>query len=688
MKNVKPRKTAFFIIWFMTFFLLFLVGCEMTGEFDSVVEGKPDSGDGSNAEDFLYNDDDEGPEGPFTYSEPCPDGPEFSFILSGERKTVPYPNNIYTIYDPGSPTGRRVNIDDNVTRPISRITEKGAIFSYLTDAVNAGNGFSTLADIYVPLDWAPNSLSFPKYWETGVSDSFFLMLLDTADKESGKIVPSQAVYMDKFIRITPMETLKQNSKYILVVTRALRPNQEQCYRASSSMKNVWDDYKNGDGGLYESAFTLLEKEGLDLQNVLAISEFDTLWATRDLNEVRELFDKMSVNFPPVIAQWTETSIWSPPNLRYVKGILPTPIIRNDNNLWERDDSGSLKVNSWENISVLLSLPDPDKIESRQPYPVVLWGHGLGALKETMGMIAELMADNGYIMVGTDDICHGEREVDGAGFLDSTGCYLDFADPLKTRDNIRETVAGKMWLARAIKNLGNVDIIPEGGDGIPDFDVENIYYAALSMGTMHGGILTGLEENIDAYVMSAAGAKYTSIIFEGPFLQSIYDISEFFDLIFQGADTEEFLYVFGHMIQHVLDPAEASNFLTHAISNPLPGLEDHSTYILQQSVASDSTAGEYGQIYFNRAAGYPQLEPFVWDVELVDHARCPYFGSGFFQYDSDEHFLLWVPNDLGDAYRRQAIHFLNSHKETGMPVIIDPLANSRYPKQDFYYPLPE
>jgi len=663
-------KTCKSFIWLPLFIIITMtLSCSRQDDYYSSRSQTDPPAEQSVVVDIVQDNQEE--EGPYYYSEKCPSGPELSFDLASDQLSVPYPNNLYTKYDPESPTGRRVQIEKNVTLPMARIVNLDIIFGDLIQAVNSSNGFSTIADLYIPTKWTSNSLSFPKYWETSVEDSFFLLLSDTASKQRGKIIPVKAETRDNFIRVVPMEALEQNRRYILVVTRSLRPDQQLCYRASASMVSIWDDFKNGDGGLYKSAFTLLEEKGMDLGNVLAISEFNTLWATRGLNQVRAFLDDLSNETQPEIEDWGISVLPTPENLRYVRANLNTPIFRNEDGYWDWDDTSDVQVQSWEDIPILFSLPEPEIIEKNQPYPIVLWGHGLGASKETLVMISEMMADNGYVMAGTDDICHGDREVLGPGFLESTECYLDLSDVRKTRDNIRESVAGKMWLIRAIKSLADVDIIPEGGDGIPDFDVSKIYYIALSMGTMHGGILTGIEQNVDAYVMSSASAKFTSLIFEGPFLELIHDISNYFDQIFQDVHTEEILFLFGHMFQHVLDPAESANFLKHAITNRLPGLEGRRTNILQQSVASDSTVGENGQIYFNRAAGYPQLMPFVWDVELVNHASCPYVGSGFFQFDSDDHFLLWGSGDLGDAYRGQIVHYLNSHKNSGKAEIINP-----------------
>jgi len=71
--------------------------------------------------------------GPADYPESCPDGPEFSFDLSTTPMVVPFPNDLYSVEDPGSPTGRRVRIDGETARPLGDLAAIPAI-GFITDA--------------------------------------------------------------------------------------------------------------------------------------------------------------------------------------------------------------------------------------------------------------------------------------------------------------------------------------------------------------------------------------------------------------------------------------------------------------------------------------------------------------------------------------------------------------------------
>ena len=57
--------------------------------------------------------------------------------------------------------------------------------------------------------------------------------------------------------------------------------------------------------------------------------------------------------------------------------LNVPIFRNEDGYWERNVDGKFEVDHWEELAVLFSLPDIEIVEKQQPYPLIIWGQGLG-----------------------------------------------------------------------------------------------------------------------------------------------------------------------------------------------------------------------------------------------------------------------------------------------------------------------
>ena len=657
------------------------IGCEEEDTDDSPSSDSGGSDDDSTDDDSDDNtDDDADDDTPATYTESCPDGPEFTFDLDSTPKVVPYPNNFYLVEDAGTQTGYRVQVDGSTALPMGRLAGI-SLFNFLIKDFNTLDGFSTQADLYVPVgDEEPNTQKFPPEFDPGISDSLFVMVNDEKSEFNGEFIPVGARLLNGVVHLRPAYALRRATHYVVVATRALTPKYENCYSASESMVKVWEVWANQDKdddvyGRYSGALSHLDDKGLDPLEILSISEFTTMDTVRDLNDARMVINQRAIDTPPTFESWVLPATTHPYVQSYAEATIQTPIFQNGKGVWERNGQGDLVTNSTEVVPILLSLPKENATVEGQPYPVILYGHGLGDHKESFmeSGLGNYMAANGYAMIGMDNMCHGDRAPIPHDPVTSLLCYFNFLDPLNFRDNIRESLANQMWLARAVKNaLGNVDMIPDGGDGVMDFDVDHIYYMSISLGSIQGGTFVALEENLDAAVMASAGGKWTGIALEGPYMGGFVDIAKLVDKIVPDINAEELLWTVGNMAQHLLDSSDPANFLTHMRDEPIPGLESHAPGIFQQGAADDFMIGGVSGAYYCRAAGWPQLNPYAWDVGYVEHKDCPYSGSGFYQYDTDEHFLLWMSGTMGDAVREQAVHFLTTHKETGIGEIIDPM----------------
>ena len=404
---------------------------------------------------------------------------------------------------------------------------------------------------------------------------------------------------------------------------------------------------------------------------LSISEFKTQIVTKGLDDARKLMDELALENPPVITDWRFVETNEPNVLPYGVGKLMVPRLQNGNGVWKRDENGKLIVQRWEEIDVLFSLPDSEVVEPNQPYPVAVYGHGLGDYVDSLSAIADQFASEGFAFAGINNVCHGTRAPIPGDPVTSLLCYFNFLNPLKFRDNIRDTLMNQVYFTRAIMELGELDNIPPGGDGIPDYDVENLYYVSISLGSIQGGTFSAIEENIDGWVLSSAGGKWTGIALEGPYMGAFVDIAKMIDDVVSTIHAEELVWLLGNLAQHILDSSDPANFLRHTLEEPFEGMEDRNPYLLQQSSSEDSMLGGLSGAYYCRAAAWPQAEPYAWDVGYVDHVDLPYQGSGLYQYDTDEHFGLWINEPIGVAIRKQALHFLNTHYQTGVGEIINP-----------------
>jgi pimeloyl-ACP methyl ester carboxylesterase len=191
------------------------------------------------------------------------------------------------------------------------------------------------------------------------------------------------------------------------------------------------------------------------------------------------------------------------------------------------------------------------------YPVVIYGHGLGASRDQLLSFAEPLTSQGYAIVGIDMSGHGSRYqttdqianmsgqlVDfsgetGArdGFGDTTGqlTQFDFFEGFlnvgAVRDSIRQSALDLSRLTQMLRRA-SLDLSPLTGPGaaIPKLDVARIAYLGESFGTVVGTAFAAIEPDIGLFVLDVPGGGILDTIFPSspeiggpamPLIEAIY-----------------------------------------------------------------------------------------------------------------------------------------------------------------------
>ncbi|MCB9476496.1 MAG: hypothetical protein H6685_06460 [Deltaproteobacteria bacterium] len=636
-----------------------------------------DTADDDTADDDTVDDDDDDTE-PVVVEESCPDGPAFPFDLTTTKKRIPFPSDLFTVADEKTLSGRRVNIDANTSEPFGSRADGMGLW---VDAMNTLDGFGPMADLFIDVaEVEPRTKDLPETDDTKIGASVFLINADEDSPNQGQIMPMLSFLEDGgYMRFTPWEPLDQRTRYLVVVTRKLTPKGEDCYAASEDMMRLATEYANlpsatdeWEGTALLDDLGFLESQGLDFKDVLAISSFTTLSATKDLEEAVQIMDDL---YDEGGADWSDWETFLKPD-NYVGmhafGMLEFPIFQTEKDkVWKRNVKGELKIDRMQKLKVLFSFPDEKASGYSQPFPLVIMGHGAQGSKNHLYSADSYLSEYGFAGVAMDFVCHGDRLPPDLEDLQQILCYFDAFHPLTWRDNIRESVANMHWLRLALQELATLDIYPmeTNGDGIPDFDLDHIYYMGVSLGSIHGGVFSGVEKNIDAWWMNVAGGKYTSIALDGPIAGPIIDIIDSFSFLFPKLDLIGLIDVIAMYYQSILDAGDPANYVKHTVRDPLPVVESHVPQVLQQGSSEDDVLGGPSGGYYCRAGGWPQLTPFAWDVDAA-HDTMPYYDSAFVQFDSDDHQLIERNSAQGAAMRKQGMHFLRSFLETGTGEIKD------------------
>ncbi|MBK7976477.1 MAG: hypothetical protein IPK07_25465 [Deltaproteobacteria bacterium] len=287
-------------------------------------------------------------------------------------------------------------------------------------------------------------------------------------------------------------------------------------------------------------------------------------------------------------------------------------------------------------------------------PVVIFGHGLGAFKETLFQVSSELGERGYATIGIDIGGHGSRMGEDGPIYD----YFTFDELLATRDLFLQSIADEVQLARLVEGaLATLDVVPEGGDGVPDLAPEVVGYVGQSMGTVLGGTYLAVEPSIDAAVLNVPGGGFVPLLQLSPSLSGIIE-----GFLPAGTTASERLVLFslGQMLVDDIDPA---NFAAHVTVDPFPGHRPKDV-LMQQAVDDEIVPGTATELLAH-ALQVPQVQPSLAPVFGLATASAPATGSALYQFRTgapqglNHALLLTRPGALD-----QAAEFIDSRVREG------------------------
>jgi hypothetical protein len=234
----------------------------------------------------------------------------------------------------------------------------------------------------------------------------------------------------------------------------------------------------------------------------------------------------------------------------------------------RDDDGVIRRGAaatarphW--IDFLMTLPSTPAGPAGAP--VVIYGHGITASKETMAVVASTNATRGMATVGIDVPNHGSRQWEG-------GWILDLAHPRSIGRLTSLPLQGELdelsLLMAVRQHFGDLDLLPfdllsgRSGDGMADLDPSRVLYEGTSMGGFLGASFTALAPELDGAFLQVAGSGILDTLAHSliwPLFTSVEPSGA------SAGDTEALLGV----VSMLLDPADNTYVLDRIVAERTP-----------------------------------------------------------------------------------------------------------------------
>jgi len=624
------------------------------------------------------------------------DDPAFGFNLDPEARDIPFPSVVFEKEDDGSPTGRRVNVEDYTVTYLARA------FAHAMGAmsdINRLDGFGLASPIWFHAGAAPDQALFPSPEAPAADDAVFCAVLaEETHPHYGELWPLTVTYLDdvKLLQVIPYLPLAQNTAYACVITDALATADGQPYTVPEDLAYILSPSANPFSPrygilepvrlLFEPYVTQLTQDyGVETSRIIGFTAFHTQWVTHDLESIHEQLAQMAQDDPPAVGAWTRDDT----ELKYADSVWETSydtVNWQNEGVFVTDDNGDPAPNGVSPITLRLILPKRNVCDREPPYPVVLYGHGLTGDRSRGDEIMNTLAHECFASVAIDWLYHGDRQVP----IQSLDPYLQYVfqliqftpllTPAHTRDNFRQGVADMIRLKHVVRGLSELDLAPAwtGGDGVPDLDPEHLYYVGLSMGAAHGTMLAAIEPEIPIFMLISGAADWPKNIFFGdPDAVIIYYVLDFLAYIGKclGYESDSEIGLLYQLLLAVAGAGDPYNYATYVIKEPLFERPGGTPHVLHQMAANDQMIGSLGGAEFSRSLGLTLLHPYLVPIEQAPVASTPFDGPATFQFATENHTFMIERSDRAFAEgHRQMAAFMRSAHESDETVIINPYKN--------------
>lgn len=609
-------------------------------------------------------------------------------VLYGPQRTTlltPFPSNRYTRPDTSAPTGLRQWVSAESTGDTLP-----ARYPSISEQLNELDGFSTVGGVSVqfsgPIDLASIERSTDAFKR---ADAPLLLLdIDPSSPERGSLRGLSVRYFptepdegdpdgDFTLVAQPSTPLRQKTRYLFVVTDAVRDEAGQPVGASDDMAALLDQ---GAPGSYEdevrAALPLLEEKFGVSKDHVALATVFTTETVQD--ESTSMALALRASPAPVIESLVrEPSSANDKRVRFT-GTYTAPEWRRTegDGHWQIANGAPVEQST---AKLGFTLVFSDKTVSG-PRPVVIFGHGLGSDRSETWSVTNQLADLGVAVIGIDAPEHGSRASDDANEMISSAVRF-FAIDLdnrsfdleKGRDNLRQMASDQLQLVRALTGpMRQLDLLPvDAPDGVPDLDPDRIAYLGQSFGSIMGPAALAIAPEIQSAVLNVGGAGLLTLIQDSaPFKLLTVGL---FEANAPSGEAPRLLSA----AQALIDPGDSLNYARFSTIEPAPMVTGWSPKsVLLQEVINDLIVPNSTTALLARASGLTLVGPQLQPIDELQTASAPLSGNisgiatgGLYQYKiadgakAEHGSLLWSQEG-----RRQYAAFFKAVFE-GKPGVI-------------------
>lgn len=574
--------------------------------------------------------------------------PTLSCEVLGDHCGLPFPSNVFTAADPGTPTGRRLALSpEMMPRAGSGAAQDPAPF-------NRGDGFSPGTPILAPLPGATAAgLNGPEDVGASLRDDARTIVLDA---ETGERVAHWAELDghffegadDRLLIVQPAIRLGDATRYIVAV-RGLVDAGGAALAPTEAFLKLRERTPDGTPAvddriaLYDDIFQRLEGAGWRRDEVQLAWDFTTrskeditgwLLSMRDAalaqaGEAGPAFtiDKVTTGAELQALYPEDAANWAPIAYK-VEGTFQAPLFLDQPEPGGRlvfGDDGMPVVNPERpTMDVPFQVLIPNSAVSGGPKPLLMFGHGGFSTRKMMEFkyMRRFIDEEGYVMFGVDLL---GMAADDAAWLQDTANGPLFPPRLhelvRFHDRLHQGFLNHVLAQRLMKTGFASD--PTFGQYV---DPGTLRYYGLSLGGEMGIVQVALSQDIERAFLGEAGQPFGALIprstqfapFDIPLRSALVD----------GRDVNLFIAI----AQQTWSRVEADGWSAYVTSNPVDEAAAPKQILLRVSIG-DHQVSNWTSHIMARTVGAVHVPSGLRDVWGLEAAAAPYEGpAGYFEYD--------------------------------------------------------
>ncbi len=471
--------------------------------------------------------------------------------------------------------------------------------------------------------------------------------------------------------LTPMQPLAERSWAASFVTRTLTDAARGCLEPSAAMQAVFDAPSVREMEAIDALVALGAIESA--ADLIALSVYPVQSLTADTREIAA--DIAARDYVPNL----EVTCTDEEVFRSCELAFEAIDYRQEDKVIRRREGEPLVTTRRYTLPVSAWLP----LEGEGPFPVMIWGSGLGSGRDQGRRLAAFAAPEGIATIAVDPVSHGEHPDVAEGestetlntvirfFTIGSDLRVRAIRPLQLRDHWRQASYDKLQLVRLVQ--GGLDL---DGDDAVDLDANRMSYLGVSLGGIMGVELLAATDAVRTGVLVVPGGRVGSIISDSSLFGTLIT------LLRPRGTTEGDVDRFFPILQTVIERGDAATYGPQVLQDRMVD-DSRAPNVLAGVVLDDDTVPNPANYALMRAMRLPLVGPVLRPEPGIMGVPAPLLGNiddgattaGFLQFDvvrDGEMIEAATHNNIGDSEVgiEAWFHFLRT-ADAGDAEIADP-----------------